>query len=319
MVLTVGSLFSGIGGIDLGLERTGGFKTIWFCENDAYASAVLRKHWPDVPNLKDITKVDWDGIDRPDVLGGGFPCQDISIAGKGKGIKEGTRSGLWIEYAKAVRILQPRYVLIENVPMLADRGLNIVLGDLASMGYDAEWGIVSASAVGAPHTRKRLFILAYVGGVRCAPREHNREGDGILQDGERHMEDEEKDRDGQSSDTLRDAPPDAADNNGGRGIFTEKELRARGQGIDSNINSERIQRSFKEEIPRFEEFSWCENVRRVEEIFGRSDIPEPLVRGTGNGVPNRMDRIKCLGNAVVPQVAQVIGEMILEFDRLNKE
>ena len=101
-MITVGSLFSGIGGIELGLERTGGFKTIWNCEIDPYASAVLKKHWPDVPNLGDITKVDWDGVERPEMLCGGFPCQDISVAGKGKGIEGGYRSGLWFEYAKAI-------------------------------------------------------------------------------------------------------------------------------------------------------------------------------------------------------------------------
>lgn len=160
-VLTLGSLFSGIGGIELGFERTGRFHTIWQCEFDPYASAVLRKHWPGVPNLGDITKVDWAAVEKPDVICGGFPCQDISVAGKGQGIKEGTRSGLWKEYAHAIRELRPRYVIVENVAMLARRGLDIVLGDLAALGYDAEWFTLRASDVGAPHRRERLFIIAH--------------------------------------------------------------------------------------------------------------------------------------------------------------
>src|SRR3990167_11328772 len=111
-MITVGSLFSGIGGIEYGLEKTEGFRTIWFVENYRYASAVLRKHWPAIPNLGDITKIEWEKVEKPDMLTGWFPCQDISIAGKRKGINA-ERSGLWKEYAKAIRILRPKYALIE--------------------------------------------------------------------------------------------------------------------------------------------------------------------------------------------------------------
>jgi len=162
--LTIGSLFSGIGGLELGFERTGRFKTIWHCEIEPYPSAVLEKNFPGVVNYGDITKVDWSKVERPDVLVGGFPCQDISVAGKGQGIKEGTRSGLWSEYARAIRELRPRYVVVENVAMLARRGLVRVLGDLASLGYDAEWFTIRASDVGAPHRRERLFIIAHSNG-----------------------------------------------------------------------------------------------------------------------------------------------------------
>ena len=160
-MMSVGSLFSGIGGLEYGLERTGSFKTIWNCEIEAYPSAVLKKHWSDVPNLGDITKVKWDEVKKPDVICGGFPCQDISVAGKGAGIKDGKRSGLWREFAKAIRVLRPKYALIENVPMLVKRGLHVVLEDLAEIGYDAEWKIISAAECGAPHKRERLFVIAY--------------------------------------------------------------------------------------------------------------------------------------------------------------
>jgi DNA (cytosine-5)-methyltransferase 1 len=176
-MLTLGSLFSGIGGIELGFERTGAFKTIWHSEIEAYPSAVLEENFPGVKNYGDITKIDWGKVERPDVLCGGFPCQDISVAGKGAGIKEGTRSGLWSEYARAIRELRPRYVVVENVPMLARRGLTRVLGDLAALGYDAEWKIVSAASVGAPHRRERLFIIAYDAEMRrCDGGEHPSNG-----------------------------------------------------------------------------------------------------------------------------------------------
>ncbi len=160
-MISVGSLFSGIGGIELGLERTGNFRTEWFVENNGYARAVLRKHWPGLPIHSDITQMDWSKVAPVDMLTGGFPCQDLSYAGKGAGIKEGSRSGLWKEFYRAIRILRPKFVFVENVSALLSRGLDIVLGDLAAIGYDAEWYCVTASSVGAPHRRDRIFIIAY--------------------------------------------------------------------------------------------------------------------------------------------------------------
>lgn len=160
-MIKVGSLFSGIGGIELGLERAGGFEPAWFVENDVYCQEILKKNWPLAKVYDDITQVEWKNVERPDVLTGGFPCQDISNAGQRKGIVVGTRSSLWKEYHKAICALRPKVALIENVAALAIRGLNVVLTDLASAGYDAEWTTLSASDVGAPHLRKRLFIIAY--------------------------------------------------------------------------------------------------------------------------------------------------------------
>jgi len=175
-MLTVGSLFSGIGGFDIGFEKVG-MKIIWQCENDEYASKVLKKHWPDVPNLGDIKEVDWNEVEKPDIICGGFPCQDISIAGKGKGI-HGSRSGLWWEMLKTISILRPRYAVMENVPMLTHRGLAEVVGSLSEIGYDAEWNIVSARYVGANHRRDRLFIIAYPTGSRQLGRKSDQCGGG---------------------------------------------------------------------------------------------------------------------------------------------
>jgi DNA (cytosine-5)-methyltransferase 1 len=159
MALTVGSLFSGVGGLDLGFERAG-FRVAWQCEINPFARRVLAKHWPDVSCYEDIRTIGAANVAPVDVLIGGFPCQDISIAGKGAGIS-GDRSGLWKEYARLISKLRPRYAVMENVGALLHRGLDVVLGDLASCGYDAEWQMLPASAFGAPHRRDRIFIVAY--------------------------------------------------------------------------------------------------------------------------------------------------------------
>ena len=157
-------LFSGIGGFSLGLERTGGFTTSAFCEICPEARKVLRKHWADVPIYEDITKLTAerlhnDGIEI-DCITGGFPCQDISLAGKGKGIV-GERSGLWAEMFRLIADVRPRWVIAENVSALRSKGLTLVLQDLSSLGYHAEWHCIPASAVGAPHQRDRIWIIAY--------------------------------------------------------------------------------------------------------------------------------------------------------------
>ena len=159
MTLTMGSLFAGIGGFDLA-ARWMGWRTAWVSEIDPFACQVLARHFPDAPNHGDITQIDFTTVEPVDVLVGGFPCQDISHAGAQAGI-EGERSGLWFEYARAIRELRPRYVVVENVRALVDRGLDRVLGSLADIGYDAEWGCFKAADVGAPHRRDRLWLLAY--------------------------------------------------------------------------------------------------------------------------------------------------------------
>jgi len=159
MNLTMGSLFSGIGGFELAGEACG-VRTIWQSEIDPFCTQLLAERFPGTPNLGDITKIDWSGVERPDIIAGGFPCQDISYAGKGAGL-EGERSGLWYEYARAIREVGPRYVIVENVRALFTRGFDAVLGTLADLGYDAEWAMYGAADVGAPHRRHRVWILAY--------------------------------------------------------------------------------------------------------------------------------------------------------------
>ena len=160
----MGSLFSGIGGFDLGLEKAG-LKVIWQSEIEPYSCSVLKKHWPDVPNIGDITKVDWKTIERPNILCGGYPCQPFSTAGFRKGNNDPRH--LWPEFRKAIRILQPDYAIMENVRGHLSLGLVEVLKGLSSIGYDAKWRVVRASDVGAPHQRARLFIIAYPNSHAC--------------------------------------------------------------------------------------------------------------------------------------------------------
>ena len=162
--MTHGSLFSGIGGFDLGAERAG-LQNLWACEIDEFKQAILHKHFPDTQIYSDIKTINPPYVD---VISGGFPCQDISQSQfryknnryGNYGIK-GERSGLWSEYARVIRCVRPKYVIIENSAMLPVRGLEVVLCDLAAAGYDAEWQTLSAKAFGFPHLRKRCFIVAY--------------------------------------------------------------------------------------------------------------------------------------------------------------
>ena len=184
--MKIGSLFSGYGGLDLAVMNVTGAEMAWHCEWEDAPSAILDKHFPGVPNYRDVTKVDFTQVEPVDILTGGFPCQDLSLAGKREGLKDGTRSGLWSEFARAIETLKPRLVVIENVRGLLSatatnpdlehcpwcmgesedgkpvlRALGAVLGDLADIGYDAKWQGVRASDAGAPHTRFRVFIVAY--------------------------------------------------------------------------------------------------------------------------------------------------------------
>jgi DNA (cytosine-5)-methyltransferase 1 len=273
MSLTVGSLFSGIGGFDVGLERAG-MRIAWQSEIDPYASAVLRKHWPHVPNLGDIRNI--RNPPAVDVLCGGFPCQDISFAGKGAGLA-GERSGLWREYARIIGEIRPRYVLVENVAALLARGLGDVLGDLAALGFDAEWHCIPASAVGAPHRRDRLWIIGHA----------NDQGESV----------------GAINDEASGLPQfDVADSNVPR---LERWLR------DSlrECSGERIAGPGSPSIPDAygKPSNWAAKSRQE---CGHWVI-EPDVGRVANGIPARMDRLKALGNAIVPQIAEILGRAIM--------
>ena len=251
-----GSLFSGIGGLDLGLERAG-MECAWQVEIDEWCRRVLARHWPDVPRWDDATTFLADpnddrgrggsgppsgwarsevgrGSEAVDLICGGFPCQPVSLAGKRRG--QDDERWLWPEFARIVRLLRPRYVLVENVPGLLARGMGDVLGGLAASGYDTEWDCIPAAAVGAPHLRYRVFIVAH-------------------------------------------AP--SAGRRSTRPIFPGSPQGARALGIATRSDW------------------WA-----TESDVGR----------VAYGVPSRVDRLRGLGNAVVPQVAEWIGRRLMEFE-----
>ncbi|AZA08728.1 DNA cytosine methyltransferase [Corynebacterium pseudopelargi] len=181
--LKVGSLFSGYGGLDLAVEHVFGATPAWFVEFDEAPSKILAHHWPDVPNLGDVTKIDWSKVEPVDIIIGGSPCQDLSAAGKRAGMTEGTRSNLWVNMRQAIDQLRPRYVIWENVQgalsaaatsdsdmepgfgQVGDRGarslraLGRVCGDLAEIGYDTRWTTLRVSDIGGCHHRARIFLL----------------------------------------------------------------------------------------------------------------------------------------------------------------
>jgi len=278
--LTFGSLFAGIGGFDLGLERAG-MRCEWQVEIDPYARAVLAKHWPDVRRHEDVrTFPPKEGEWGVDVICGGFPCQDISVAGKGAGLA-GARSGLWYEYARIIGELRPRYVIVENVAALLTRGMGTVLGDLSTLGYDAEWHVIRASDVGAPHRRERIWVVAYAASERHTRRAHaectSTKGEcerRLRREPCRHSEDvaytDEPGLEG------RDGPTDVELHGGPRQVRPTREGRV--QGWDGSG-------------------LW---------------LTEPDVGRVAHGVPARVDRLRCLGNAVVPQIVEVIGRAIVE-------
>jgi DNA (cytosine-5)-methyltransferase 1 len=298
-------LFSGIGGFSLGLERAG-MQTVAFCEIEPFCRKILRKHWPSVPIYEDVTKLTakqltTDGI-SVDVICGGFPCQDISAAGQGAGIG-GERSGLWKEYARLIGQLRPRYVIVENVSALLGRGLSVVLGDLAEIGYDAEWHCIPASAVGAPHRRDRVWIIAYP-----------------VADARQHAEGAIKELDRDKA-KWGERKPNAA--NSGEDVAHAKDKRSRSI-YDNGKHKEQYQKiRIQEQLGGSRGnrgngvLSHPTHHAAISEGIRWGDTAgqwwaEPNVGRVAYGVPKRVDRLKALGNAVVPQIPEIIGRAIME-------
>jgi DNA (cytosine-5)-methyltransferase 1 len=337
--LTFGSLFAGIGGFDLGLERAG-MRCEWQVEIDPYARAVLAKHWPDVRRHEDVrTFPPQEGEWGVDVICGGFPCQDISVAGKGAGLA-GARSGLWYEYARIIGELRPRYVIVENVAALLARGMGTVLGDLSTLGYDAEWHVIPASAVGAPHRRERVWIVAHAVSSRAGsesrevdqqrtwrPGSALRQGNGPAGadwlEPASATEADVPDAIGLADAVRGDGPPCKEGvvrrdcNAGGSQCDCGTRCAGQaGQGACNVADSECRKGCERDESSVF----WGRKDEAKQTGLGgrksglSSDwwAAEPDVGRVAHGVPARVDRLRCLGNAVVPQIVEVIGRAIVE-------
>ncbi len=262
-MIRVLDLFSGIGGFSLGLKKAGGFRTVCYVEIEAYCQEVLLHRMeegrldtaPIFENVLGFYGTPWRG--SVDLIVGGFPCQDLSHAGKRAGI-EGSRSGLWSEFARLIREIRPKLVLVENVAAILNGGADRVLGDLAELGYDAEWDCIRAAACGAPHLRDRFWLVAY-------PSTHN---------------------------------------GSHRGIFTE-------DGQDHSGWWEKA-----------EEWGIHRNVPQLGTPFAKglgtrwTEVDtDPVLPRMAHGIPDELDRIGALGNAVVPQVVEWIARRIKEVAR----
>ena len=384
-------LFSGIGGFKVAQEMVGGFETTQFVENDPYCQKVLKKHWPHIPIHDDIRTFTAEPF-QFDAVCGGFPCQDISTAGRGKGITEESRSGLFYELMRVVRMVRPRYVILENVAAILNNGLDIVLGELSEAGYDAEWAVISASSLGACHQRSRWWLVAYPNSNRhegrCTETRNKttpRQDSQIL--GPTNTSELERcNNDGKDKGKSRTDGNLSRSSDGGKTISTEtgricnlsqesndnkrisnqnnyqennnRTLVQKGQsrvqlpehkklggdkttlennsirhGDDNsseqrmdnqesdvaNSNSNRLQGKVRSRIYRT---TWrTQNIRRLNPSW-RQYESKPTIRRGDDGLRNRVDRLKSLGNSVVPQVAAIplqrvrdIHEQLTSVDR----
>jgi len=308
MEVTVGSLFSGIGGLDLGLERAG-MKVIWQSEIDPYCCKVLKKHWPEVPNHGNIKEINWQEIQRPNIIAGGYPCQPFSQAGKRKGTQDPRHLWPWVR--EAISQLRPDYAILENVPGHLTMGGTEVIGALTEIGYDAEWRVVSAAGLGANHLRKRIIIVAYPN----SQRPHRTEIDTT------NAQQSSQPQFAGCSQTMAHA--DSSDATHGRKrAHVESQGSCRGNDRSgSNSDVGQISLGGSRQNTSYVANSICKRTQiPIERIFTsiqKFECPtwwqiEPNVGRVADGISNRVDRLRGLGNAVVPQVAEYIGRLVME-------
>ena len=259
MTLRMIDTFSGIGGFSLAARWLGGIETVQFVEREPYCHRILAKHWPTVPIHDDICTFN-PAPRSADIVCGGFPCQDISTAGKQAGIKQGTRSGLFYELMRVICVVRPRYVVMENVSAILANGLDTVLGELAEAGFDCEWACIPASAVGACHQRNRWWCVAYANNTGVEAPRTEQQPARIEQYGE---------------------------------------LAAYSSGL-------RLERRWA-----------CGSIANRLSPDWRSYLSQPVLCRGDDGLSGRVDRLKALGNAVVPQVAMIPLARVLRLDRLR--
>lgn len=329
--MRIGSLFSGIGGLELGLEWAGVGHTVWQVEQDRHCLHWLAQQWPDAQRFTDVREVGAHNLPPVDVICGGFPCQDISYVGKGAGLA-GERSGLWFEFARIVGEMGPRYVVVENVAALLTRGIDAVLGTLADLGYNAEWSTLRASDVGAPHRRERVFLVAYahrehgpqphVGPQQSrehAPRREHAGGEGATE-GESRQEAEKRavreglrhpcdDRPAIGRDGVGDAEQSGSQGYAWNGDDRSQSGRNRARSGGPTATAD-IRVGWADATP----VRGADGTVRLIPAEAAARGPESPVWPVAHGVPGRVARLRAIGNAVVPQVAEVVGRRLLEID-----
>jgi len=314
--LKILDLFSGIGGFSLGLELTGGFETAAFCEIEKYPQEVLRKNFPGVPIYDDIKtltaeRLVRDGIDRIDIITGGYPCQPFSVAGKQKGEQDDRH--LWPSMLEIIAQVRPTWVICENVTGHIALGLDQVLLDLENEGYSTRTFIIPACSVNAPHRRDRLWIVAHSNDTRQPASERGRQnnrdkerndirgsGENVadsdnLRVEERHKECAKPDKQKQTNNAMP-CSEDVADSESVR------------------VEGSRPTREQKSSIPIEQKIFRCDSPR----VSRNHWKIEPRMGRVADGIPRRVAKLKALGNAVVPQICMMIGRAILEFENENK-
>ena len=273
--------FAGIGGFSYAATKlVGGYRTTQFIEIDPFCQKILKKHFPFTPIHDDIrTFTAIPG--QYDVICGGFPCQSISVAGNRAGITEESRSGIFYELMRVIRMVRPRFVVLENVAAILNNGLDIVLGELSQAGYDAEWSVISASSLGACHRRSRWWCVAYTNDY------------GSLTSSISGLDDQANNDSSERANQVSQSS---------RSIESSDSGVIQSSTKPTDSNSKRLQR---ENFSKFEREIWAKSTTRFLNPDWRSYVSKPILRRGDDGLSYRVDRTKALGNSVVPQVAAI--------------
>jgi len=321
--------FAGIGGFSYAAERLiGGFETTQFIEIDPFCQKVLKKHWPHVPIHDDIRTFTAKPF-QYQVICGGFPCQDISVAGLQKGITEETRSGLFFELMRVIRMVRPQYVVLENVAAILNRGLDIVLRELSEAGYDAEWSVIPASSVGACHKRSRWWLVAYPNSFRCgggsSERRSIRERPFFSGEQKRREMGSETQRCSINTSNPNDNGSPSAEKCGFNAEASDRTQKGQNQSCQSERSSEpsssraiqsstEFTNSYSKGVERRKftipkelqnaAYTWQSNTPHLSPEWRKYVSKSVLCRGD-DGLRNRVDRLRSLGNSVVPQCAAI--------------
>ena len=341
MTLKLLDTFAGIGGFSYAAEKlVGGFKTVQFIEIDPYCQKILNKNFPNIPIHDDITTYRAEPYSA-DIICGGFPCTDISVAGRGEGITETTRSGLFFQLITTIRMVRPKYIILENVSAILNNGMDIVLGELYKAGYDAEWCCIPSSFVGACHQRDRIWIIAYPigfrsrsqstiqtggnstsscgrsgdvtnsdnnGSSRTAESRSTQETDGGSKKREDFFIKSERSSKSQNSRDFQQLPPNTKGSNWHGDETQQGDGKPRTQEISRDRNSSQSSHTWRSTEHRLNS-NWREYVSQPTICRGDDGLSTKL------DAKQRVQRLKMLGNSIVPQVAAIPLQRVIQLER----